>query len=85
MKAIKNINFFAILLLVMQIIGYLGSIDSNGKLFAEGVKPFSYYIGFNFLLIFSILLFFIARSLKKKQKRKEMAEIIDSIGKPEKD
>jgi predicted permease len=82
---IKIITSFAILLLVIQAIGYLGSIDSNGKIFAEGVKPFSYYIGFNFFLIFSITLFYIARSLKKKQKRKEMADIIDSIGKPEKD
>jgi len=84
-KTIKFINFFAIIMLVMQLIGYLGSIDSNGKLFAAETKPISYYIGFNFLLIISIVLFSIARSLKKKLKRKEIVNIIDSIGKPEKD
>lgn len=69
----------------MQLIGYLGSINSNGKLFAGETKPISYYIGYNFFLIISFILFTIARSLKKKVKRKEIADIIDSIGKPEKD
>jgi hypothetical protein len=81
MKAkIKTFNIIAICLVVFQLFGYLGNA---GKKPAEGNAgdDIAYNIGFNIFFITAIILFIITFFLRRKLKRNEKEDMIDSIGK----
>lgn len=83
MKKIKILNVVAIILLVFQILSYLGNLNTPKNNSTEMADLIAYYIGYNLPLIISVILFIIASSLKKKMKQNRTNDMIDSIGKPE--
>ena len=83
MKKIKTLNIIAIVLVVYQILSYLGSLDNEKRIFKSNAEFYGYYLGVNLPIIISVVLFIIAASLKKKLRQKRENDIIDSIGKSE--
>ena len=81
MKRTRRIlNLIIILLLVFQILGYLGTLN-NSSTKARGIDAIAYYTGFNFALILSSILLIISNYIKRKIRRSEAETLIDSIGK----
>lgn len=81
MKARKVIytivgSIFILLNLIVDIAEF-GTIRSPKE---DGSYNFGYFIGSHILLIFGLILLRMAYKLHKKLKKKEMQEMIDSIG-----
>lgn len=74
-----TLNVIAILLLVYQILGYIGNRNKKFDLNGD-IGDVAFYVGFNLPLIIAFILFLIARYLKKKMRKKEESEILDSLG-----
>jgi uncharacterized membrane protein len=74
------LNIIAILLVVFQLIGYLGNM---GKKTPElsGINSVAFFIGFNLPLIVAIFLFLISLFLTSKIRKRKKMEMVDSIGK----
>ena len=73
------LNIIALLLIVFQLLGYIGTADKE-PIKAQGTDFAAFYIGFNLPAIIAIILFIIAQYLKRKINKKEASNIIDSIG-----
>jgi hypothetical protein len=78
-KTRRILNIIIIVLLVFQLLGYLGNLNKESTK-AEGVGLVAYYIGFNFAIILAGILFLISQHLKTKINKKEETDIIDSLG-----
>jgi uncharacterized membrane protein len=74
------INILIIVLIAFQAIGYIGSWDKVPTNL-HGINNIAYFIGYNFFLLFALILFFVSIQLKRKIRKKEMLRTIDSIGK----
>ncbi len=85
MRKVKILNTVAIILLLFQLFSYLGNSSTGNKIPSDPAERIGYYFGFNLAIFIAVILFIIAASLKKKLKKKEIEDTIDSIGKPEKD
>jgi len=74
------LNIAALLLLIFQLLGYLGAMDAKAP---EGsfTDLIPYYIGYNLALILAFVLLLVSRYLKIKMRKKADREVIDSIGK----
>ncbi len=85
MRKVKILNTIAVILLVFQLLSYLGNSSAENEVLRDPYERLGYYFGFNIALLIAIILFVKASSIKKKLKKKEMEDTIDSIGKPDKD
>jgi TRAP-type C4-dicarboxylate transport system permease small subunit len=80
MKRAKLIlNVIALLLIVLQVLGYWGTMD-NAPTQAEGIDLAAFYVGFNLPAILALVLLIIAQYLKRKLKRKEVTDMLNTIG-----
>lgn len=73
-------NVLGVIFLVFQLLGYLSNIlhpEPGDVDFAERLGG---YVGFNFMLILSVMFFISARQLKKRLKQKQIDQDINSIG-----
>lgn len=61
---IKTLNIIAIVLLVIQLLGYITSMKGNDV--DSPNKSIGYYVGFNLWIIISIILFIKASTLQSK-------------------
>ena len=73
----------AYVFLGLQIISYLGGAASKEKIPEDSAERLGYLIGSHFFTILSCTFFISAFQLKKKIKKKENDEKIDSIGNKE--
>jgi hypothetical protein len=64
-RKIKVFNIIAISLLVLQILSYLGQMGKSPEPVAEQSELIGYYLGYNILIIISIILFIRVSKLKK--------------------
>lgn len=81
---IKRLNTIGYVLITLQILSFIGKIGQKQEVIADKNELIGYYIGSNFLLIISIVLFLRARSLRKKLNKSNQSNAsINSIGKPE--
>lgn len=78
-KARKILNIIVIILLVCQLLGYLGNIN-NKQLNPKGVNLIAFYIGFNLPLILAAIIFLISLILKSSIVKNDSDNLIDSIG-----
>ena len=78
-KARLILNIIALLLIIFQLLGYLGTIGKTPTK-AQGVNLAAYYLGFNLPAIVALILFLISVYLKRQMKKKELSAIVDSIG-----
>ena len=85
MRKVKILNTVAVILLLFQLFSYLGSSSTGNHPPTDPAGQIGYYFGFNLAIFIAVILFIIGASLKKKLKKKEIEDTIDSIGKPEKD
>ncbi len=83
MRNVKILKTIAFILLLFQLFSYLGSSSTGNPPPTDPAGRVGYYFGFNLAIIIAVILFISAASLKKKLKRKEIEDTIDSIGKPE--
>ena len=87
MRTVRIIQVIAVLLILFQLTGYLGTLLGTEKDKVKSptliIDRIAYFIGFNMFLILGLVLLLIAASMKRRAKKKEMEAIIDSIGKPE--
>ena len=60
----KTLNIIAIVLLIIQLLGYISS--SKGNDIESPSRTFSYYLGFNIWIIISIILFIKSATLQSK-------------------
>lgn len=81
MKKITTVlNVIIILLLAVQLSAYIGTSRSPA-IELSGISAVAYYIGFNLPLILAAIFFAVSAFLKKKIKKVETQDLIDSIGK----
>ncbi|MCG7754196.1 hypothetical protein [Flavihumibacter cheonanensis] len=78
---IKIFRIVAWVLLVLQLFSYVGNLNQKNKVNAEPAEMLGYYIGINFFLIISLVLFFIDYRRQRKAKRALLEEQINEIGK----
>lgn len=74
------LNIITILLLLFQILGYIGD-NSTTPTDLTGTNLAAYYIGYNLPIILAAILFTVSWYLKRKIQKKESQTLIDSIGK----
>ena len=79
----KILNIIGIILVVFQLLAYLGRAKGEKEAFTDTIEQVAYYIGFSFFLIIAIILFIIAYSIRRKEKKRAQDELIDSIGRNE--
>jgi len=79
-KARLILNIIALLLIVFQLLGYLGNMGKSPTI-AKGVDLVAFYVGFNLPAILALILFLVSLYLRRRLKKKEMSTIVDSIGK----
>nr|WP_315145445.1 hypothetical protein [uncultured Flavobacterium sp.] len=83
-KRIKRLNTIGYVLITLQILSFIGRIGQKQEVIADKNELIGYYVGSNFLLIISIILFLRARSLRKKLNNSNQSNAsINSIGKSE--
>lgn len=70
-------------LLTLQALSYVSVLAEPGTPFDNPGELLGYSFGFNIFLIIAILLLRNVHKLKKKQKRIEEEQLINSIGSPE--
>jgi hypothetical protein len=82
MKKIKTLNNIGYVLIVLQILSYLGNLTQEQTIITDKYELLGSYTGSNILLIIAIILFLKARSLRKKINKSNLSDtLIDSIGK----
>lgn len=79
-RRVKIYNIIAVLMLILQVISYLGSLTMERKVITDTAERIGSYIGYNFFLIIVIIFLISAGRLKKKIKQQEVNEAVDSIG-----
>ncbi len=80
MKKIRLVlNIVSVLLFVIQILGYIGTIN-NPPNKDHGIYKMAYVIGFNFPVLLAGTLFLISLRIKRKLRKKEVVTLINSIG-----
>ena len=75
----KIIIIISILLTILQLSAYLGSMNAPST-DAKGIEVVAYYIGFNLPVILASILLIISWFLKIKMQKKEDENLVDSIG-----
>ena len=73
-------NILGVVFLVLQLPGYLDSFLHPEPGNVDVAERWGGYLGFNFMLIVSVIFFISAAQLKKKIKQQENDQDIDSIG-----
>ncbi len=80
MKTARTIiNILIELLIVVQILAYLGNL--NQSIQAKVLQLFGYYIGLHFPLMIALILLRVSFYLRHKIRKKEQENIVHSIGK----
>lgn len=79
-RKIKTLKVIGTVLLALQIIVYLSSFGKQSEKPTDTAELFGYYTGFNLLLIIAVILLINAYSLKKRLKKQEQQDLVDSIG-----
>lgn len=82
-RRIKILNITAILFLIIQVLSYLGSIGGEAEVITNTPELIGYYLGLNVPLLICIILFMISFSQKRKLRKTEEKNMIDSIGRAE--
>lgn len=75
---IKKYTIIAVLLLTIQILGYLGSLFSSEEKLK--FKSVPYFLGFNIFIIIAVFFLIEIRHLRKKLKNQDLQNKIRSIG-----
>jgi membrane protein insertase Oxa1/YidC/SpoIIIJ len=80
-RKIKILTIIAVILLVFQALAYMGAVKKNNSVIYDQFERAGFYIGFNLPLIVALILLFNVYLLKKKQKKLQDDDAVDSIGK----
>jgi LPXTG-motif cell wall-anchored protein len=85
-RTAKILNIIGMILIVFQLMGYLGTASADkptDDFHKEAANTIWYHIGYNLFLIIGVILLIIAFFISRKNKKRKLQEMIDSIGKEE--
>ena len=74
---VRNLNIIAVILLVIQVLGYISSMKNIDV--ETPSRNVGFYIGYNFWIVLSLFFFMRAANLKKKLSENDNNTIPNSI------